>query len=94
MRELKECCELDKNSYSDEGNPEKELDRGETGRMLYGMIMELGEPDNEIMIRYYYNGEKIREISKAMDINISTVKTKLKRSRERLKEMLHERSDR
>ena len=51
------------------------------------------EPDNEIMIRYYYNGEKIREISKAMDINISTVKTKLKRSRERLKEMLHERRD-
>ena len=93
MREIKECCELDKNSYSDEGNPEKELDRGETGRMLYGMIMELGEPNNEIMIRYYYNGEKIREISKAMDINISTVKTKLKRSRERLKEMLHERRD-
>ena len=86
-------CELDKNSYSDEGNPEKELDRGETGRMLYGMIMELGEPNNEIMIRYYYNGEKIREISKAMDINISTVKTKLKRSRERLKEMVHERRD-
>lgn len=28
MRELKECCELDKNSYSDDGNPEKELDRG------------------------------------------------------------------
>lgn len=47
--------------------------------MLYGMIMELGEPDNEIMIRYYYNGEKIREISKAMDINISTVKTKIEK---------------
>ena len=40
------------------------------------------------MLRYYYNGEKIREISRTMDINTSTIKTKLKRSRERLKNYL------
>lgn len=40
------------------------------------------------MLRYYYNGEKIREISKAMDINASTIKTKLKRGREKLKNYL------
>ena len=46
------------------------------------------------MLRYYYNNEKIREISQAMDINISTVKTKLKRGRERLKQLLSEKEGR
>ena len=91
LRELRVCCQLDENSYSREGNPEDELDSREAGKMLYSLIMSLGEPENEIMIRYYYNSEKIREISKSMDINISTVKTKLKRSREKLKAILNER---
>lgn len=52
------------------------------------LIQELGEPDREIFMRYYYYEEKISKISKNMGINISTIKTKLARGRKRLKEVL------
>ena len=73
---------------SDRGNPETETLKADESRRLYEAVMLLGEPDSEIMLRYYYNGEKIREISKSMDINASTIKTKLKRGREKLKKYL------
>lgn len=41
--------------------------------------MSLGEPDSEIFVRRYKFDEKIKDISKAMGLNISTVKTRLAR---------------
>ena len=35
--------------------------------------MSLGEPDSEIFVRRYKFDEKIKDISKAMGLNISTV---------------------
>lgn len=55
---------------------------------LWQAVMDLGEPDSEIFVRYYKFGEKIRTIAKAMSLNISTVKTKLKRGKEKLKKTL------
>ena len=88
LRERKNTVELNEKTVSDRGDPETEALKADESRRLYDAVMSLGEPDSEIMIRYYYNGEKIREISRAMDINTSTIKTKLKRSRERLKNYL------
>lgn len=88
LREMKNTIELNEKIVSDKGNPETEAVKADESRRLYDAVMNLGEPDSEIMLRYYYNGEKIREISRAMDINTSTIKTKLKRSRERLKNYL------
>lgn len=88
LRELENTVELNEKTAADIGNPETETLKADESRMLYEAVMLLGEPDSEIMLRYYYNGEKIREISKAMDINASTVKTKLKRGREKLKNYL------
>ena len=50
--------------------------------------MSLGEPDSEIFVRYYKFNEKIKEISKATGINVSTVKTKLSRGKRKLKIIL------
>lgn len=55
---------------------------------LWKVVMELGEPDNEIFVRYYWYGEKIREIAAVMDLNQSTIKTKLSRGKKKLKERL------
>ncbi len=93
LREMKNTIELNEKIVSDKGNPETEAVKADESRRLYDAVMSLGEPDSEIMIRFYYNGEKIREISKALSLNASTIKTKLKRGREKLKNYLEERKE-
>lgn len=55
---------------------------------VWDAVMSLGEPDSEIFIRFYKYGERIRDISKATGINISTVKTRLSRGKAKLKRIL------
>ena len=62
-------------------------DFSETER-LWKAVMELGEPDNEIFVRHYKFEEKISDISKAMGLNISTIKSKLSRGKRKLKKIL------
>lgn len=52
---------------------------------IWSCVMELGEPDNEIFVRYYKYGEKLKDIAKAVDIPLSTVKTKLLRGKKKLR---------
>lgn len=52
---------------------------------LWKAVMKLGEPDNEIFVRYYRFDEKLKDISKATGLNISTVKSKLSRGKRKLK---------
>ena len=77
--------ELNESIVSTSDNPQEHLQRNEDRETLLDLITALGEPDSEIFLRYYYYNEKIREISKVMDINISTVKSKLSRGKEKLK---------
>ena len=55
------------------------------------LVGSFPEPDKEIFIRYYYFFEKVKRISEQLNINESTVKTKLSRSRGKLKHWLYER---
>jgi len=55
---------------------------------VWEIVMSLGEPDSEIFVRRYKFDEKIKDISKAMGLNISTVKTRLSRGKRKLRKML------
>lgn len=55
---------------------------------LWKAVMELGEPDNEIFVRYYKFDEKLKDISKVTGLNISTIKSKLSRGKRKLKRIL------
>mgnify|MGYP000054963951 CR=1 FL=1 len=57
---------------------------------VWETVMSLGEPDSEIFVRRYKFDEKIKDISKAMGLNISTVKTRLSRGKRKLRKMLIE----
>ena len=59
-----------------------------TNSAVWDAVMSLGEPDNEIFVRYYKFNERIRDISKATGINISTIKTRLSRGKRKLKRIL------
>ena len=53
-------------------------------------VLALDWPDREIILRYYYYGQKAAEIADEMDMNVETVKSRLRRGREKLKKRLGE----
>lgn len=69
-------------------SPEKELTRKEEARLVREAVDSLGEPDREVFLRHYFLAQTVQEISQTMNMNESTVKTKLRRGRGRLKTIL------
>lgn len=59
-----------------------------TSADLWQAVMQLGEPDNEIFVRYYKYGQSQKDISKILGMNLSTVKTRLSRGKEKLRKIL------
>lgn len=68
-----------------------ETEKKDIHRELREVIMEIPLPDREILIRYYYYDQTVSQISGEMDVNIETVKSKLRRTREKIKTKLIER---
>ena len=83
LNKKKNCICLDDIEIPDTASAENSL-----ADAVWDAVMSLGEPDNEIFVRYYKFDEKLRDISKATGINISTVKTKLSRGKRKLKRIL------
>lgn len=69
-----------------EESPEQKLSRKEEARLVRKAVDSLGEPDREVFLRHYFLAQTVQEISQIMNMNESTVKTKLRRGRGRLKE--------
>lgn len=72
----------------DENTPVTTAERKEEQRLIRRSIDRLGEPEREIFLRHYYYCQTVREISQVMHLNESTVKTKLRRGRSRLRAIL------
>lgn len=68
--------------------PETELVRSEERFLVNRAVKEMQAQDREIFLRHYYYAQTVREISDEMALNESTIKTKLRRGRARLKEIL------
>ena len=62
----------------------------ERTRIIRKALFSLGWPDREIFLRYYYYDQKISEIADEMDMKAETVKSRLRRGREKLKRMIGE----
>ena len=52
---------------------------------------QFGEPDREIIIRYYYYYQTAPKIAELLDLKLEAVKSKIKRARTKLKSFLQER---
>lgn len=71
-----------------EETPAGLLEQKEEHTLVRRAVENLPEQDREIFLRHYYYAQTVTEISREMKINESTVKTKLRRGRLRLKTML------
>ena len=60
--------------------------------MVRKAVYAMPQPDKEIFLRFYYYCQSVSVISQQMQMNPSTVKTKLKRGRERLRVILSKNS--
>ena len=90
LRELGLEVELnDATVVIDELTPEKYAEKRELAEAVKKAVACLPYPDREMFLRFYYYYQTQEEIAAEMGINISTVKTKLRRGRDRLKKSLN-----
>lgn len=71
-------------------NPERDFSAKEQARFIRLALAKMPYPDREIFIRHYYYYQTVEALAREMGMNPSTVKTKLRRGREKLKEVLLE----
>lgn len=64
------------------------MEQDEERRLVRQAVDALPPEDKEIFLRHYYYAQSIKEISDHMALNESTIKTKLRRGRIKLKEAL------
>ena len=56
-------------------------------------VYSMSQPDKEIFLRFYFYCQRVSVIANEMKMNPSTVKTKLRRGRERLRQILNNIND-
>ena len=69
-------------------DPAGELERAEEQALVRRAVFSLPGADREIFLRHYYYAQSVKEIAGALGLNESTVKTRLRRGRFKLKELL------
>ncbi len=79
-------AEISDISYS----PEKTAEKNEVRNILMNAISELDENSRIVLILYEINDLSYDEISAALNLPLGTVKSRLKRAREKLKNILSE----
>lgn len=73
---------------SDNSDLEKQAEDKEVSQLIRQAVDGMEEPDREIFLRHYYYLQPINEISQKTGLNENTIKTRLRRGRMRLKNIL------
>lgn len=90
LRETGRTVSLEENELDipSADSPSEDIEREEERALVRQAVDSLPAQDREIFLRHYYYAQTVKEISIKMGLNESTVKTKLRRGRIRLKETL------
>ena len=80
---------LDEELYISEDLPLEELQmERELQHIVRKKVLEMTEPDREILLRYYYYYQSIQRISREMGMSVSNIKVRLHRARNALRSAL------
>lgn len=63
-------------------------ERRELASAVKQAVLQMGQPDRDIFLRFYYYYQSLEEISTQMAIPLSTVKSRLRRGRSKLEKTL------
>lgn len=77
----------------DRSSPEKHAMRAETARTLRQTIQELPEDMRAAVVLRDIQGYTYEEIAQILDINVGTIKSRISRGREKLREKLREKPE-
>ena len=92
LRSLKAPHEdIDELDIPDRLSVEHTAELHEMMELLNNALTDLSESEREVFLRYFFYGEKTAEIASAMRINRGTARSKLSRTRGKLKEYLKQR---
>ena len=70
------------------------IERKDEAKMVRRAVDSMPAEEREVFLRYYYYAQSVKEISVSMRLNESTIKTKLRRGRAKLKEVLSKEGER
>ncbi len=82
---------IDEIDYEDGLVVDDKIENKIVAEVLREALDIIGEPDKEIIIRHYYYYQSSTEISEKMGMKSETVKSRIKRAREKLRKILAER---
>lgn len=90
LRQISQTLPLEEDALEVPGpdDPPGEYERALERKLVRQAVDSLPGPDREIFLRHYYYAQTVQEISRHMHLNESTVKTKLRRGRMKLKDTL------
>lgn len=74
-------------NIDNENIPDETIDNNQKSDVWYS-VLSLEAEFREVIILYYYVGFRVKEISQVLHIPSGTVKSRLKRAREKLEVML------
>ena len=83
--------DIDDVVLADEYSLSDSIDNKVLQQDLTDALDQFGEPDKEIVIRYYYYYQTAPKIAEILDMKLEAVKSKIKRARTKLKSFLKER---
>ena len=92
LRQLKRPLDdIDELEIPSELSVEKTAELNEMMSCINNALMELSEDEREVFLRYFFYGEKTADIARALAINENTARSKLVRTRNKLKDYLKQR---
>lgn len=72
----------------DNFNIENIIEQRNINNCIASNLKEIGEIEYQIFTKFYYEGKKVKQIAKEMNLTVSNVKTKLHRTRNKIKDIL------
>ncbi len=70
--------------------PEQDLERQMFAHALRQAVEGLPPPDDQLVLRFYYEGEKLKDVARDLGLSVPAAKSRLCRARKKLKEILTE----
>lgn len=68
--------------------PQETAEQREWVELLWQAVDAMDEPDRTLFLRYYWYGDRLKDVARDLKLNLSTAKSRLLRGRKALREVL------